>query len=92
AHLLKTVFEHCDFFALSKNNFKFLPFLNCPREPCQTDVCCRLRKVIEERDGIKLEDLPNECRKLDIKCDCDTNQQKSGKHEYVNRISSKNMS
>ncbi|KAM3179025.1 hypothetical protein ACTXT7_001424 [Hymenolepis weldensis] len=40
----------------------------------ENDVYCQILGMVEANDEITLEDLANECRKLDIKCDSSRNQ------------------
>ncbi|VUZ46325.1 unnamed protein product [Hymenolepis diminuta] len=47
--------------------------------------------MIEESDKITLEDLVNECKKLDIECIGDMNQQNSSENSSAIRISIKGM-
>ncbi|VUZ53153.1 unnamed protein product [Hymenolepis diminuta] len=53
---------------------------------------CRIFRMIEGDDDIKLEGLANECGKLDVKCGRGMNPQKSGGHHHANRISSEAVS
>lgn len=72
--------------SLQKNHFKYLPFLSNFREFCQSIVCCRILRMIEETDKITLEYLANECVSLDIKCDSGMTQLLPGEQSYVNLI------
>lgn len=47
--------------------------------------------MLEASDKTILEDIADECIKLDIKCGSGMNQQNSGEHSYVNQIYSETM-
>lgn len=72
---LRTIFEHCVYFAIMKDPFKCLLLLSGFKELCQTDICCRILGMLQASDSITLENLANESRKLKIKCDNGMNQQ-----------------
>ncbi|VUZ48373.1 unnamed protein product [Hymenolepis diminuta] len=92
AYRVSTIFELCDFSAISKDHFKCLLFLSGSRELFPTDACCRFLRMLKASDRIALENIVNECINLNIKCDSGMSPQKSGEHNCVNRISTGTVS
>lgn len=74
AYCFNTVFELYDFSIIEKDHLKDLLLFSSLQEFCQLGDCCRILEMIEESDGIILENLFCEYRKTNIKFDSGMNQ------------------